>query len=207
MAKPCAFEGQSLLDHMKGVEEIVKRKFISDGYDLVVNKRMGRSDGKDLVLLSSILHDIGKADERYQNQFDDECKAKVGKFSFKDHEVISSAYALKAGLDPHVAMAVLLHHHAMRVPDEKVINSMGGAKLYMTEELCKYLKSHGVECIDSLSRDEIRAVMYLPKKVKPQFVSLLELPLVVSDNLDSQRRGDDDDRRVFISELKKLYGG
>lgn len=205
MAKPCAFEGQPLLDHMKGVEEIVKRKFLSDGYDLVVNKRMGRNDGRDLIILSSILHDIGKADEKYQNQFDEACNA-VEKFSFKDHEVISSAYALKAGLDPYIAMAILLHHHAMRIPDEKVINSMGGAKIYMTEELCNYLKSHGVECIDSISREEIRAVMYLPKKVKPQFVSLLELPLVVSDNLDSQRRGDDSDRRAFISELKKLYG-
>jgi CRISPR/Cas system-associated endonuclease Cas3-HD len=39
-----------------------------------------------------------------------------------------------------------------------------------------------------------------------QVYSLFLLPLVVSDNLDSTRRGDDEDRRLFIVELKNIYG-
>jgi CRISPR-associated endonuclease Cas3-HD len=96
---PCAFAGQSLEDHTKGVIEIIKKLFISDNYHEVVADRLKRNridahpdDVKRAILIAAGFHDIGKAIEYYQSNFNDQCSCINCTFPY--HEIFSASSIL-----------------------------------------------------------------------------------------------------------------
>jgi len=101
MKIPCAFIGQSLEDHTKGVIKIIKKLFISDNYHEIVADRLRRNginvhpdNVRQAILIAAGFHDIGKAIEYYQSNFDDQCNCITSYSSFPYHEIISAASIL-----------------------------------------------------------------------------------------------------------------
>jgi len=242
LGKPCAFTGQSLISHMEGVEKLVREAFVEEGYAKIVRKRLSKIRQslphhpdfpeevvEDAIVLTAVSHDLGKAVEYFQRQLTNDCS---GRASFHPHEVLSGAYLIKAVADqspllPFITTAVMMHHHAMRVPDKKTLEKAqevvrGGGKVVGAGELHKFLsriKSFSLKEVGEITPDDVeRLRLYInqvinstpytgvPTSSSLQVYSLFLLPLVVSDNLDSTRRGDDEDRRLFIVELKNIYG-
>jgi CRISPR-associated endonuclease Cas3-HD len=136
--KPCAFIKQSLYCHTVGVTERAA-KFASFQYDEICRKRLSKmglsfdlNSIRNAILLSAILHDIGKSAHKYQSQFDDKCKSCTHQIpSFYLHEV-SSAIISKRICDYNnferplsflIVASVLQHLHAMRGMDrDRTIN-------------------------------------------------------------------------------------
>ena len=77
--KPCAFANQTLLAHALGTVSQVNKVFSEQYFEVMsnrlrlVNKYSAEFLSSQVALLAA-LHDIGKAAEKYQLQFDDACK-------------------------------------------------------------------------------------------------------------------------------------
>lgn len=126
--KPCAYKKQSLELHTKGVVEIALM-FATDHYTSICRKRLQKVSVdfteeriREGVILSAILHDLGKGALYYQQQFTDRCDSSKDVPSFYLHE-ISSAVVAKRVCDYNdfdvpfsffVVSSVLQHLHAMR---------------------------------------------------------------------------------------------
>ncbi|MCE4607819.1 MAG: CRISPR-associated endonuclease Cas3'' [Caldisphaeraceae archaeon] len=237
--RPCAFSGQSLLEHLEGSVNIAKSFVNNYSYSKVVYSRikpfiqgLREEDVLNGIYSTVFLHDIGKAVERYQEPFDDSCNAKAS-FNFMHHEIFSSAiaYEVLSGnngssfdeLLGYVVLAIMMHHEAMRIvnPNEKIVE-----RLKVTEErilgiekllekmlaLIPGIKVKRVEFIDRKILDNFErwlgVVSNTSKNIKMEnrrlnLYTFFELPLIISDNLDSRRRGDEGRRRKFIAELER----
>ncbi len=106
MSKPCAFNGQSLVSHITGSLGIA-RVLIDEGYVDTVSTRLAtalrygvdpemlRGIARDMIEISVIFHDIGKALKAYQDSYDDNCICNHNKCHFSYHEVFSAFYLYK----------------------------------------------------------------------------------------------------------------
>lgn len=126
--KPCAYRGQSLIRHTEGVLKYVE-KIIDNGYHETVSGRLrvlgiGTSpeEIKQSIMIAGVFHDVGKAIEAYQVNYEDDCTPIEGRASgFYLHEVFSAVYLKrvfdslgeKSDLTHLTVLAVLDHLHAM----------------------------------------------------------------------------------------------
>jgi len=232
--KPCAYTKQSLLDHSKGsYEDLDKLNLFDDNYYKVVVKRLNKfglslsaDEVKDLIKDLVILHDIGKAAEFYQEQFDEECNTlNSGTPSFLYHEIGSALffyYDYKANKEIRelLALAALNHLNAIRgiwsysyykprgFDDKMLAIEEYGNKLL--EELNERgLLSKNVKNVRArnYSFDEFSrmAVSLIKRNIKYKHLKLYTLflaPVIVGDNLNSSSRLGSG-KRSFI---KKLIG-
>ncbi|MHA1834064.1 MAG: CRISPR-associated endonuclease Cas3'' [Candidatus Baldrarchaeia archaeon] len=132
--KPCAFTGQSLLDHTKGclriIEQLLKK---NPTYTAVTARRLrtaseGRivfeeSEIEEIIKCAVLLHDVGKAYAYFQKNFDEKCRPR-GKSGFPYHEMLSAIACYEYGnnlwaLQDNdktllLVLSVLNHHHAFK---------------------------------------------------------------------------------------------
>jgi len=129
LKKPCAFKNQSLTQHLKEVVEIAE-KHLTLGYIKTVTQKfkMNNIDVEDKSLeeilpLTALFHDIGKAIEYYQQQFDEKCNNIYPKYSFYLHELFSAIYLRRyfsvvrkysEDLQYLSLLSVINHMHALR---------------------------------------------------------------------------------------------
>ena len=171
-------------EHIDGVIDCIKRYFIRRGY----SKRVAREFGIDeemankLILLTAILHDIGKANRRFQDE---------GRF--RGHAFYSGAisldickfYGFPDEITSAVSLAILHHHHTMKGTKisgsfdmsercKLVINNILTRNGFQEYEFLPLKEGEVKERVDRLKKEEPR----LLKKVY-----LLLYPLMVCDNL------------------------
>lgn len=240
--KPCAFEKQSLIDHLVSSVNIARNFVEKYSYDKVVYNRMKYFvKGLELkhvldgIILSVYLHDIGKGLERYQKSFDNECNSITKKYSFNNHEIFSAVIANEILNDDgqpwdelinYIILAIIMHHESMRIIDPS-IKLKDKLKIKYDENLLGYKQLfenlHNLISdinLKEISKIDLNSIEYLDDRIKYisgigssnqirqinrnlNLYNFFELPLIISDNFDSQRRGDDKSRRRFVNELKK----
>ena len=216
MSKPCAFKLQGLREHIIGVERVAEAFIEASNLHRVAARRLGISNPelvKSYMLLAAKAHDLGKAMEAYQSQFDDSCSPVTNKFNFVDHEVYSAIILLaeregvtKAYGDCDLCFnsavsAVLLHHHAMRVHDEREITAK--LKEY-SQRLGRVVKDGldevmGFQLPESLgNRDLSRLASSINAIYGSSAGSYLYFlsPLVIADYADSSKR-ENSEKRTF----------
>ena len=229
--KPCAFKLQGLRDHIEGVARVAEAFIESSNLHKVAARRLGLDPQlvKSYMILSAKAHDLGKAMDYYQRQFDESCKAVSERFNFMDHEVFSGAMLMKAKEEVLKAygdcelcfgaavVAVLLHHHAMRVHDPTAIT---GSKRD------EFLAKAGKVIKDGL--DE-RLGFVIPEEVTPRDLDRLAFnlvklygqtsrssraylyfltPLVIADYADGAKRVESEKRTfsLIVLDILKEWG-
>ncbi|MGC9113019.1 HD domain-containing protein [Acidilobus sp.] len=221
MKKPCAFSGQSLVDHSASSYKMVA-SLLAGSYPLVVARRLRRhgieiEDPARILRVAVELHDVGKAGEHYQGQFDDECNPLHGKQpSFKYHE-IGTAIFFYYGLDLDEKLRVLLalaelnHLNALRgLPDFNFSRLPQGFSPDMLK-LSRYGKQllnglgYSYDVRDYTADDYVRMMRGISSYVNQGYLKLYVLflaPIIVGDNLDSASRAPEEKRR-FVEILRK----
>lgn len=217
MKKPCAFTNQPLLDHSKGSLNSVK-KILSDSYVLTAKRRLekfGIKVKKEDFELSVFLHDIGKAGEFYQTQFDDECNSSRTP-SFIYHEIGSAIFFYKNIEDKKlkllIALAELNHLNAIRSISQLNPNSfpkkfdLGMIRLKRFGKIV--LEEIGMEnlTVEDYTFDDYHEMMSDLVKENGAYLKLYSLflaPIIVGDNLDSSLARGLNERRRFIHVLEK----
>jgi CRISPR-associated endonuclease Cas3-HD len=184
-------------------------------------EKFGIKVDDSLFELSVLLHDIGKAGEYYQEQFDDNCVGKLPSFIY--HE-IGSAIFFYDNIDDErvkklIALAELNHLNAIRG-----ISSLSEKKLPKgCDTRMLKLKRYGKVLLDTLRDkgfnihfhvrdytfdDYNRMILDIANSNEPYlklYVFFLT-PIIVGDNLDSHFARGLGERRRFIEILKKEVG-
>jgi CRISPR-associated helicase Cas3/CRISPR-associated endonuclease Cas3-HD len=233
--KPCAFEGQSLINHT----ENTLKKALKMKYDFEAMSRRYRSLGlninigevEKLIKGACILHDLGKMADEYQESFNDDCSCK-SKYSFYLHEVPSAYYAYKQlksieGYELNfdakrlLALAILFHISGKNIDDliddvEKTKKKWSFNKYWKDFEAL--ISKYGIkldykpyintqEALDFLK--EIKKIMTNRNYRYLKLYNLIYGPICIGDNLDSyeNRRTDvSESRKIFINELYEVIG-
>jgi CRISPR-associated helicase Cas3/CRISPR-associated endonuclease Cas3-HD len=235
ISKPCAFEGQSLIEHtentlkralrMKESFETMSKRFKALGLDI------NAENVEKLIKAACILHDLGKAADEYQEYFDDVCSCK-NKSSFYLHEVPSAYYAYKQlksieGYELNfdtkrlLALAILFHIAGKNIDD--LISSIENKNMkWSFNKYWKYFEAlvsrYGIkldykpnistqEALDFLK--EIKKIMTDINYHYLKLYNLIYAPICIGDNLDSyeNRRTDvSESRKIFINELYEAIG-
>jgi CRISPR-associated helicase Cas3/CRISPR-associated endonuclease Cas3-HD len=233
--KPCAFEGQSLINHtentlkkalkMKHDFEIMSRRYRSIGLNINIEKV------EKLIKGACILHDLGKLADEYQESFNDDCSCK-GKYSFYLHEVPSAYYAYKQlkSIEDYelnfdakrlLALAILFHISGKNIDDlidevEKTKKKWSFNKYWKDFEVL--ISKYGIkldykpyintqEALDFLK--EIKKIMANKNYRYLKLYNLIYGPICIGDNLDSyeNRRTDvSESRKIFLNELYEVIG-
>lgn len=142
--KPCAFTGQSLIDHVKGCIQIVD-KFLekNPAYTTVVTRRLRTASRgqinvdetkiKTIIKLAVLFHDVGKAHTYFQRNFDEQCQCRR-EVGFQHHEILSAVACYKYGSHTWnpcsneekllLTLSVLNHHHAFKDAISKIVTSL-----------------------------------------------------------------------------------
>ena len=229
--KPCAYIKQTLIEHSIGsYQDLVNFKLFNDNYYRVVSRRLERvgislsvSEIKDLVKDLVILHDLGKAGEYYQDQFDDECNTLNNERpSFLYHEIGSALffyndYSVKREIRELLALASLNHLNAIRgIWSYTQIMLPGFDERMLKLERYGNMLLEGLK--DKLSSDikvrnysfddfSIMIESLVKRNMKYNYHKiyiLLLAPLIIGDNLNSLKRPGSKGSR-FINRL--IIGG
>ena len=213
--KPCAYIKQSLIKHsVDSYQDLINSKLFSDNYYRVVSRRLERvniflssKEVKDLVRDLILLHDLGKAGEYYQEQFDNECNMlNNGKPSFLYHEIGSAlffynGYDAKREVRELLALASLNHLNAIRgIWSYSQIRLPGFDNRMLKLEIYGNILLEGLK--NSLTRDiSIKNYTFddfsimIESLVKRNMIYkyhkvyiLLLAPLIMGDNLNSLKR-------------------
>jgi len=221
--KPCAFTNQTLADHSIGSLNYAKMVMTSS-YIEVAKRRLEKFGIKvddSLFELSVLLHDIGKAGEYYQEQFDDNCVGKSPSFIY--HE-IGSAIFFYDNIDDErvkklVALVELNHLNAIRG-----ISSLSEKKLPKgCDTRMLKLKRYGKVLLDTLRDKGFNIHFHVRDYTFDDYNKMLRdiansnepylklcvfflTPIIVGDNLDSHFARGLGERRRFIEILKKEVG-
>ncbi|MBW9141984.1 MAG: CRISPR-associated endonuclease Cas3'' [Candidatus Aramenus sp.] len=236
--KPCAFDKQELLSHALGSVEMMEKMF-DDNYFEVVSKRLNKAieglnvtkeDVKNLVTFLTAFHDLGKAAELYQSQFDENCNALRKNTSFVFHELGGALFLWyndweNQTLKVMSTLTVLNHLNAIRnfntTRDKTSEVKNGHLKL----------KRYGEGLVDKLLRDKVSNPFMKTYNVKDYTLAdlknmfagianyavrsplkiklyvLLLTPVIVGDNMDSTTSREKDEsygsKSHFISSLLK----
>ncbi|MGC8567285.1 MAG: CRISPR-associated endonuclease Cas3'' [Caldisphaera sp.] len=216
--KPCAYKGQSLIDHAIGSYKALQGN-VSESYYKVITKKLYKygiildiNSVKEIVKDVVVLHDIGKAGEYYQEQFDDNCNSIKSEFSFIYHELGSALffyYDYKLDelenaekVKPLLTLAVLNHLNAIRgLPDYSLVGFPEGFKISMIKlnkygnVLLKDLMEKGVISKQLNAKDynfdDYRNMLYVLARKHDEYLKLYNLflaPIMLGDNLDSRSR-------------------
>jgi CRISPR-associated endonuclease Cas3-HD len=184
-------------------------------------EKFGIKVDDSLFELSVLLHDIGKAGEYYQEQFDDNCVGNSASFIY--HEIGSAIFFYNNVEDESVkkliALAELNHLNAIRgISSLSVMKFPKGYDIRMLK-----LERYGKVLLDTL-RDKgfdihFDARDYTFEDYRRMFLDIansnepyLKLyvffltPIIVGDNLDSHFARGLGERRRFIEILKKEVG-
>jgi CRISPR-associated helicase Cas3/CRISPR-associated endonuclease Cas3-HD len=233
ISKPCAFEGQSLIEHtentlkkalrMKYSFETMSRRLKALGLDI------NAENVEKLIKVACILHDLGKVADEYQEFFDETCTCKDGS-SFYLHEIPSAYYAYKQlkGIEDYeldfnakriLTLAILFHIAGRDIDD--LMNSVKNRKWSFN----KYWKDFEVliskykiklnykssitsqEALDFLK--EMRNIMMNRKYKYLKLYNLIYAAICIGDNLDSyenRRTNISESRKIFIRELYEAIG-
>ena len=233
MSKPCAFTGQSLLDHsINSYNVLIKYGFLDDIYYIVVSRRLNvllskygteisSNEVKQLIELVVKLHDIGKAAEYYQSQFTNDCRSPVPNPSFVFHEVGSalffyhSNYTEDTRIKRLLALAALNHLNAMRGLKQLKPNEL--PKGYKQDML--KLKKYGSILMESLgysfdirdydTNDYVLMMNDLINHNEPylKLYNLFLAPVIIGDSIDSHYARGLSERRRFIELLERELMG
>ncbi|BCU69801.1 CRISPR-associated endonuclease Cas3'' [Stygiolobus caldivivus] len=226
MGKPCAFTNQGLAEHSKGSLEWAK-KVLSDSYFRVTKRRLekfGVEVTKEDMEVAVLLHDMGKAAEYYQGQFDDGCNPLRGRPTFIYHEIGSALFFYKnvkdEGLRTLVTLTELNHLNAVRG-----VSQLNPAKLPVKfDEGMLKLRKYGQVLLEELSGEypvggfrvddytfyDYNEMLEDLSRVNEPYLKLYSLflaPVIVGDNLDSSHARSKEERRRFIRMLEKELGG
>ncbi|MEN3053086.1 MAG: CRISPR-associated endonuclease Cas3'' [Candidatus Methanosuratincola petrocarbonis] len=180
----------------------------------------------ELVRIAAILHDSGKAADKYQSQFNSPPPEKP---SFSFHE-IPSAIIAKTLMDRSgyssdsilfVSLAVLFHHTAMRSFDqqERFLSSMRQPWTFTRcksdlEDICSPI--FGSEFpLRNIGKQEAKDFFEWIKRVagnqnKSHFIKLYCLilnPVIYGDNIDAKSRGESERKSRFVEELEETING
>ncbi|EWG06392.1 MAG: CRISPR-associated HD domain-containing protein [Candidatus Aramenus sulfurataquae] len=235
--KPCAFDKQELLSHALGSVEMMKKAF-DDNYFEVVSKRLNKAVGlnvtkedvKNLVTFLTAFHDLGKAAEYYQSQFDENCNAVRNNTSFMFHELGGALFLWyndweNQTLKVMSTLTVLNHLNAIRnfntirhktsevKGDHLKLKRYGGGlvmKLLSNEISNPFMKTYNVR--DYTRKDledmfDLIARYAFSSRLNLKLYVLLLTPVIVGDNLDSTTSREKDEsyasKSHFISSLLK----
>ncbi|MEM3386820.1 MAG: HD domain-containing protein [Nitrososphaerales archaeon] len=221
---PYAYPNHNLFEHLENTEKIASRTLDKMGKDVVCKrfKKYGLEIDHEMleeaVRISSLLHDIGKADDRYQKNY--------LPLSFHLHEIPSAVISSRicealrlAAVKDIVFMVVLQHMCAIRdwlsqTPTKLIttwrFNMYGDA---VKEFICKHFNLTVDICVSYSDFETLRCAINdkISKNNKEaeglKLYMLLLTPLSVGDNLDAYKaRGGDlaADRRWFVEELISL---
>ncbi len=140
--KPCAYEHQSLYDHINAIFEIIENT--PKNYIRAVRHRLRQvgidttdDELKALLKLLAILHDVGKCYNIYQDNFDMSCEKVRNDMSFYLHEILS-AYVADHVYNGHeklrdlLVLSIIRHSEACRSRDP----------LLYLDEVKKYAHEH-----------------------------------------------------------------
>jgi CRISPR-associated endonuclease Cas3-HD len=179
-----SWEGEDLWEHSLLAAEAGRCLFPEEVE--LYNKKVSQLAGVDADwwTLTALLHDVGKAHRAFQ---------KPPYKSFRCHEFYSAAFAYRAlaryGYAAHVvALAVVLHHHAM----ERIYRCLDTAPFDPVEELPEYVSKVSYKVgikLDKWSHIAVRDVLKNisnPKIYKAALIAVL--PLVIGDNLAAYKR-------------------
>lgn len=215
--KPCAFTGQTLLDHSLGSLKAT-RKVMGDSYIETAIRRfrkLGLELKREYFELAVMLHDIGKAGEYYQAQFDDGCKPVKREPTFLYHEIGSALFFFKNFEYPIrklLAITALNHLNAIRgLSDLDSKRFPRGFDLGMIR-LKKYgkviLEQLGLESysVEDYTFDDYNEMLTELARSNEPFLKLYSLflaPVIIGDNLDSAMARSQGTKRRFIQILEK----
>ncbi len=234
--KPCAFSNQTLIGHSIGAVNKMEKIF-DNQYFIVASRRLSNIydiDWKQLRKLTFFLtafHDIGKAAEFYQRQFDEECKPTKKTTTFIYHEIGGSVFLFKNNWNNEIikfwsVLTIMNHLNAIRgihtVSDVNLKKDMLYLKKY-GEELIRKLNKISLVSLDGIIDGELKVSDYemkdfqlmiqwlrqfsMKKNVAKGYIFLLA-PLIVGDNLDSnEQRSTDEGSKAksrFIKSLEEM---
>lgn len=180
----------------------------------------------ELVKIAAILHDSGKAADKYQEQFIG-IPSKKPSFSF--HEIPSAILAKRImeksgyGLDSvlFVSLAVLFHHTAMRAFDqqERFLNSIRQPWSFKKcksdlDGICSAIFKNKFQ-LSSINKEEARNFFDWIRRTtgdpdKSRFIKLYCLilnPVIYGDNIDAKSRGGSKKKSRFVEELEETING
>jgi CRISPR-associated endonuclease Cas3-HD len=215
--KPCAFANQTLLAHALGTVSQINKVFSEQYFEVMsnrlrlVNKYSAEFLSSQVALLAA-LHDIGKAAEKYQLQFDDACKPIKDYTSFRLHEIGSALFLfMNEWEDDYIKLwsilSLLNHLNAMR--------DISYFRLARPDKDMLLLKKYGTIFLEELERNGIKTgfkadnydlgdfqkmrewvIAAASKRATSKFYLLFLTPVIVGDNLDSyeQRQQDKESR-------------
>ena len=233
ISKPCAFEGQSLIEHtentlkkalrMKYSFETMSRRFKALGLNINAEKI------EKLITVACVLHDLGKVADEYQEFFDERCECK-SESSFYLHEIPSAYYVYKQLKDIEdykldfnakrvLTLAILFHIAGRDIDDlmDSIENRKWNFKKYWKDYeafISKYkikldYKSsiNTQEALDFLK--EIKNIMTNKSYKYLKLYNLIYGAICIGDNLDSyenRRTSISESRKTFIRELYEAIG-
>lgn len=220
MTKPCAFINQDLVSHSIGSYTQALR-MLDDTYYSSITKRLekvginvDKTEVKEKIELVIKLHDIGKAGEYYQEQFDENCNPIRDNVSFIYHEIGSALFFyhnFKDKIGKLLTLAVLNHLNAMRtIKDLSPTSFPKGYKIEMAK-----LQKYGKVLLDSLDYSSYSVKDYTLQDYNQMMNELLRergpylklytlflAPIIVGDSLDSQYARNSSNKRRFIQLLE-----
>lgn len=229
-----AYTNQRLRQHSEKTMEYAL-KFSSKDYAEVCAKRINAASKKkiisadefmELVKISALMHDTGKAADKYQEQFEGTLCENP---SFYLHEIPSAMIAKslmeESGYDKYyvflVSIAILLHHTAMRSFDEQEIslgNSKNNGWIFRgwkkdLDEISSALfkRTSPLNCIEAKKAksflDWIRRIAGDNEECRfAKLYCLILSPVIYGDNIDAKSRGGRK-RSLFSKELEEITDG
>jgi CRISPR-associated helicase Cas3/CRISPR-associated endonuclease Cas3-HD len=233
ISKPCAFEGQSLIEHTENtLKKALRMKYSFETMSRrlkALDPNINAENVEKLIKVACILHDLGKVADEYQESFDERCTCK-DESSFYLHEIPSAYYAYKQlkGIEDYeldfnakriLTLAILFHIAGRDIDD--LMNSVKNRKWSFN----KYWKDFEVliskykiklnykssitsqEALDFLK--EMRNIMMNRKYKYLKLYNLIYAAICIGDNLDSyenRRTNISESRKIFIRELYEAIG-
>ncbi|MCI2414684.1 MAG: CRISPR-associated endonuclease Cas3'' [Candidatus Aramenus sp.] len=233
--KPCAFDKQELLSHALGSVKMMEEMFDGNYFE-VVSKRLNKAvrglnvtkeDVKNLVTFLTAFHDLGKAAEIYQEQFDNNCNALRKNTSFTFHELGGALFLWRnewenQSLKVMSTLTVLNHLNAIRN-----FNTTRH-EMYKVKDGHLKLQKYGKELVNELLSNKVRnpfmktykvedytpadlqdmfneLASYATSSLKIKLYVLFLTPVIIGDNLDSTTSREKDksysSKSHFISSL------
>ncbi len=217
---PYAYKDHQLFEHLEGTADKATRYLNSLGQNVICNRfsklglNINNEELKEVVRLSALLHDIGKAADNYQSNL----------YSFNLHEIPSAVITERVlkeqkMTEEHkdlIVITVLQHMNSMRdwISVNRYVKNYGWRFTKCNNEVRSFLNKHGLRDDIDLEVTPSNAYelihVYQNKSRSNKWLKLYNLILALitaGDNIDSYRARKDTlgpNRRWFVEELMRL---